>query len=244
MLFTKLTKAQYDALSDDLKSHYKQGSSADEYIIDLSGDTPREASLIQQQAQLSRDLLTARSELAIAKQNEDQIEAKYKNEYEGKVNTLTEQVAKLEGTQAANRQTALIDGIASKFTHPELFRSALRDNIKVEYKDGKMVDTIVDNEGKATTLEALTDLYCKDAKYSAMLVTEKSNPTFNSNPASGGQQGTGNAPRQTPAAAGKPTYEQCVVNDATGKARVVDAANMTPEYWSRYAEESVPAENN
>lgn len=238
MLFAKLTKSQYDQLSDDLKTHYKIGNEADTYVLDISGQTPNEISLMAQNATASQQLLQAQSRIATLETEAKTAEEKVKLEYEAKLTDATAKLATMQQTQADARQKELVDGIANKFTMPDLFRGVLKNNIKVEHKDGQLVESFVDNEGKPVTLEALSDLYCKNKDYAAMLVENKSTPTFTQGqqaPAGGQQQQPSSAPNST----GK-TYEQCVGVNAQGQKYIIDHAGMTDAYFERYAAERVP----
>lgn len=238
MLFTTLTKAQYDSLSDEVKSHYKLKADGSNYTIDLSGNTEREGQLEAQVSQISRDLNTARNETQLHKAAAEASEEKYKTQYETQVKDLGAKVAALEGTQAEAHRSTLIEGIASKFTRPELFRKVLQDHITVEMKDGKPVETIVDAAGKPITLEALSDVYCKNKDYSAMLVATASTPTFNQGNGAGAAGAATTTTVATPTLAGKPSYEDCVKYDAQGKPYVVDSANMSSAYLARFADEA------
>lgn len=238
MLYTTLTKAQYDASSDEIKSHYKLKADGSNYTLDLSGSTERESQLETQITQLSRDVNNARNDAQLSKAAAEASEDKYKTQYETQVKDLTEKVNALEGTQAESHRSTLIESIATKFTRPELFRKVLQDHITVEMKDGKPVETIVDAAGKPITLEALSDVYCKNKDYSAMLVATASTPTFNQGNGAGAAGAANTTTVNTPTPAGKPSYEDCVKYNAQGKPYVVDSANMTPAYLERFADEA------
>lgn len=180
MLNARISAAAYAKLSEVEQSHYmKEG---DDFVLDIKGDTPEMARLRQSNTQLNNQVLDETNRRVQAEQlvqnAESAAEAKYKADLEAANNTVTT----MRETTAKARQSALIDGIANQFTMPELFTGVLKDRIVVEYDDkGKLVEKFLDDKGQACTLEQLTDAYCKNPAYSAMLKAPQTTPTMPTN---------------------------------------------------------------
>lgn len=244
MLNTRISQAKFDGLSDIEKSHYvKKG---DQYVLDVNGDTEEMVALRQQNVTLHQKVLDASNEAEQAKaQVKDAAttaEAKFKSELE----TAQKSLADMRSTVQSNRQSALIDGIASKFKQPELFRGVLKDQIKVEYNEkGELVETFTNAKGESITLEQLADSYCKAPQYSAMLTTPTSTPTLPTNqPPAGGvpQQQQSQQPLFAPQggapAGGQPSWG---MDATTGKPVVYNWAAMSDAETSAYAAAKVAA---
>lgn len=192
MLNARISAAAYAKLSEVEQSHYMKDG--DDFVLDIKGDTPEMARLRQSNTQLNNQVLDETNRRVQAEQlvqnAESAAEAKYKAELEAAKNTVTA----MRETTAQARQSALIEGIANQFKMPELFTGVLKDRIVVEYDDkGKLVERFTDHEGKPCTLEQLTDAYCKNPNYSAMLKAPQTTATMPTN--TSGQQ---NSPLNTP----------------------------------------------
>lgn len=180
MLNARISAAAYAKLSEVEQSHYMKDG--DEFVLDIKGDTPEMARLRQSNTQLNNQVLDETNRRVQAEQlvqnAESAAEAKYKAELDAAKNTVTA----MRETTAQARQSALIEGIANQFKMPELFTGVLKDRIVVEYDDkGKLVERFTDHEGKPCTLEQLTDAYCKNPAYSAMLKAPQTTPTMPTN---------------------------------------------------------------
>lgn len=180
MLNARISAAAYAKLSEVEQSHYMKDG--DEFVLDIKGDTPEMARLRQSNTQLNNQVLDETNRRVQAEQlvqnAEATAEAKYKAELEAAQNSITS----MRSATAKARQTALIEGIANQFKMPELFNGVLKDRIVVEYDDkGKLVEKFLDDKGQACTLEQLTDAYCKNPAYSAMLKAPQTTPTMPTN---------------------------------------------------------------
>lgn len=209
MLNSRISKATFDKLSEIEQSHYT--AKGDAYVLDVNGDTEEMTQLRQTNVTLHQQVLAANSAQqqaeAASKTADTTAEAKYK----AQLDTANERVQVLQTAAINGRKDAIIDGIASKFKQPELFRGVLKDQVKVEIDDkGNLVETFTNEKGEKLSLEQLSDSYCKAPQYSAMLTTPASTTTMPTNPAPTNpaaptQQPMFNAPNQnsgaTPTAA-------------------------------------------
>lgn len=245
MLNVKISKAAFDKLSEQEQQHYVKDG--DDYALDVKGDTPEMARLRQSNSQLNNQLLEANNAKAQAEQvaaTADQVaEAKYKEQ----LATANKSVEQMRESITANRQAALIDGIANKFKQPELFRGVLKDRIIVEYNDkGEVVEKFLDDKGQPCTLEQLTDAYCKNDSYSAMLTAPPTTTTMPTNTPTGVPKQSGNNQHFSGGGA-TPTFNTPVGGqpqggtakwsiDASGKPVAHDYAGMTDAETRAYAE--------
>lgn len=196
MLNVRISKAQFDALSDAEKAHYIQ--KGEQFVLDVNGDTDEMLSLRQQNVKLNQDVLNAnmkaqQADAKVATANAE-AEAKYKSDLEA----AQKQVTTLRDSALTARRSAIVDTIAKQFTNPELFAPAIQSRVNLEYNDkGELVETFVNDKGESITLEQLTDSYCKNPAYSAMLAKPPSSNTMPTNapntntqqPIFGGQNG-------------------------------------------------------
>lgn len=237
MLKHKITKAEFDALSDIEKSHYiLDAGNSGSYSLHTSGESAVEATVRAQLgsqgvrvAELETALATAKAE---AKAATEVAEAKSKKTIED----LTNSVVTMRTAQITEAKTAAVAKMAANFTMPDLFKAAIGERITVTHNEaGELVYEYKDKDGKATTEEALTKEYCTDPAYSAMLVQKNTVTTPNGN----GQQNqqfmppNGNANQQ----------RQIVTYGADGKATGIDHANATPEDYVAAARTLIEAKS-
>lgn len=235
MLNIRISQTQFDALSEQERAHYVKNG--DQFVLDVNGDTPAMTELRQQNVTLNNKLLsetTARqaADAKVAKADLD-AEAKYKTQ----LDSQKEQITKMQSDAISARKDAIVNGIASKFDKASLFANTISRQVEVSYNEkGELVEKFVNLEGKEITLEALSDSYCKDPQYSAMLAKPVSTPTLPSNQPPAGQQ---------PNPSFQPTFNHAPQGGQGGNAAnwgmegskpvIYDYGKMTPAETSQYA---------
>lgn len=237
MLNIRISQTQFDQLSETEKAHYVKKD--DKYILDVNGDTEEMVRLRQENVTLHQKVLSETSnrnaaEAKVANAEKD-AEAKYKTQ----LDAATAQVAKMQQDTINARTKTLVDGIAAKFNQPELFANTIKNQVNVSYNDkGELVEKFVDAEGKEITLQALTDSYCNNPQYSAMLAKPSSTPTLPTNQ----QQPAGNT--QQPQSLYSPNFSAPVGGNGgqqanwgmeNGKPVIYNYAAMTDAETSAYA---------
>lgn len=183
MILAKIAKSTFNSLPPEVQEHYVQ--KGEDYVLDLKGDTPEMESLRTQasnalNAQLKAETRAQAAEAKIATA-EQAAEAKFSAD----LKAANDRAAKLQETTLNARKKAIVDGIATKFKNPELFAPAIESRVKLEFNDkGELIETFVNEKGETITLEQLSDSYCKNPEYSAMLTQPQSTVTL----PNGGQQ--------------------------------------------------------
>lgn len=184
MLNAKITKEMYDSMTPEIQAHYAQ--KGDAYVLDVNGDTPAMEVLRGQHSTALNKQLVAETRAAEAEAKVKQADDAAKAKYEAQLKTANESLSKLRETALTTERDSIVNDIATKFKNPELFAPAIESRVKVEYNDkGEMVKTFMNEKGESITLEQLTDSYCKNPAYSAMLTQPQSSVTL---PTNGGQQ--------------------------------------------------------
>lgn len=236
MLYTRITREQHAALSDELKGEYK--ADGDSFVLQLSGTTAREADL---QSQLNRSI----TDLNSANHNLLQAEAKLKTvaetstaEVNAKLEAVTKERDTLRGDAQKSAIKAVIDPIASKFTSPELFDPVLKSRVTAEYDaKGELQVKIVNDKGEAITQEQLTKEFVDNKAYSALLAKPASTPSIVSTPTNPStpifNQGAGTSGFNQEQNTDK-------MREVNGKLEIVNHASMTSADWAAWAESQVP----
>lgn len=245
MLNARISLAQFNQLTEVEQSHYvKKG---DVYVIDVNGDTPEMEQLRQSNGQLHQQVLKAENNAAQANAKVKTADADAEAKYKAQLDAANESLTTMRTAAVTERQNTLIEGIASQFQKPELFRAMLRDMITVELDEkGAVVEKFKNAKGEACTLEQLSDSYCKSPDYSAMLAKPVSTPTFPTNQPPAAPAGGGNtnqplfAPQQGGVGGSAPTANWGL--DAQGKPVVYDWGKMSDAETSAYAAAKVAAE--
>lgn len=244
MLNARISPAQFNSLSEVEQSHYvKKG---DEYALDVNGDTAEMATLRQANGQLHQQVLkaenaTAQANAKLANADKD-AEAKYKTQLDAANTSLDT----MRNAMVTTRQNAIIEGIASQFQKPELFRAMLRDMVTVELDEkGDLVEKFKNAKGEACTLEQLSDSYCKSPDYSAMLAKPVSTPTMPTDqPPNSGNGGNTQQPLFAPTHGGNSGGGAPTANwgmDAKGMPVVYNWGKMTDAETSEYAAAKIAA---
>lgn len=238
MLNVRISKAQFEALTEQERAHYVQ--KGEQYVLDVNGDTEEMTTLRQQNVSLHQKVLKAETNAAEANAKVATAATDAETKYKTQIDTANATVKTMQEQAVKTRQTSLIDGIATKFKQPELFRGVLREQVKVEFNDkNELVESFVNEKGETVTLEQLTDAYCKAPQYSAMLTTPTSTATMPTNQPPAGSNAPQNAPAfsgfngaQAPAGGGSQANWGM---DANGKPAVYNWAAMTDAETSAYA---------
>jgi hypothetical protein len=177
MLKTKITKAEYDALSDELKKVYKQDG--DSYLLQAEDaqqlrdllateraerkrleDAAAEAKKASDEAAAAKKLAEEEAARELAKKNKD-VEA-LEASWQAKV-----QEAKTQGEAAANKYKAMLENIlvdseadklaAEISTVPALLKPIIKARLRAELDGEKPITRVLDANGNASAAN-LADL--------------------------------------------------------------------------------------
>lgn len=205
-LKSKLTKAEFDALADGMKEHYKESNGS--YLLDSDDaaelrrakDAAAEEARIakEEAAKLKREkdeadeaARLAREEAARKKGDTAALEASWKEKldaaeakHKAEIEALNKQIDSLTVTAEARRISADIS------TAPDLIEDAIAKRLRREVVDGVPVVRTVDANGQpsAKTLAELQEEFVANPKYASIMIGSKANGggASNSNPAGGG----------------------------------------------------------
>lgn len=248
MLNAKLSRDAWNSLPDDIKAHYVQ--KGEEYVLDVQGDTPAMTELRSQLTRATNEQLKAVNAQQLAEGKIADAENTAKAKYEAELKTANERVAKLQESTVTARRDAIVNEIASKFKQPSLFAAAIKNQVEVAYNEkGELVEKFVNEKGEAITLEQLTDAYCKNPEYSAMLTQPTSTVTM---PTNGGQQpqqksqsvNTFSQPQFGGQSQQQPSQSAAWGYDAKGKPAIFDYSKMTDADTKAYLEATTASAGN
>jgi chromosome segregation ATPase len=204
----KLTKAQYDELSDDLKKEYQEQDG--EYVLNVEGgeDTgalkrakDHEKERRKQAEDKARDLETqlnsTKEELETLQNSKGdgekdvaKLESKWKKKLEDKERELGEKSQSLE----KELNTLLVDNVADRLAadlsdSPSVLRPHIKERLTVERVDGKAVTRIKDADGELSpmTLDELKSEFESNNDFASVVRGSKGSGSG----AGGGQGGQG-----------------------------------------------------
>lgn len=211
----KLTKAQYDELSDDLKKEYQDQDG--EYVLNVEGgedtgalkrakdhEKERRKQAEDKARQLEQDLNSTREELETLQNSKGdgekdvaKLEAKWKKKLEDKERELGEKSQSLE----KELNTLLVDNVADRLAadlsdSPAVLRPHIKNRLTVERVDGKAVTRIKDADGELSpmTLDELKNEFQSNNDFASVIRGSQGSGSG----AGGGQggQGGGQAPKK------------------------------------------------
>lgn len=177
MLKRTIDADAYNNLPDDVKSHYvKRGS---KYIVDLEGTDPElQATQTELDGERRKNIELA-SQVRTLSTEATAVEERVRKESEEKITALTTTNERLTGTAISTELNKHVDAIASLFTVPELISSNVKSRIDVQLdKDGNVVTTYKNAKGEAVDAKTLTEEYCKNPAYSAILKGKENTQSF------------------------------------------------------------------
>lgn len=217
-LKSKLTKAEFDKLSDELKKEYKEDG--DGYALDVEGaeDTgalkrakDRETQLrkeAEQKAKELQDKIDASADIDARKKGD--IETLEKS-WQGKLDTAKAEadgrITKLTGALTANLVDTVAFQIATKISNsPSLILPHIKARLAADFEGDAPKTRVLDKEGKpsAMTVEELSAEFVANKDFAAIIIGSKASGS------AGNPSNTGGA--------GKPVFGK----DAP------DLANMSP----------------
>lgn len=211
----KLTKAQYDELSDDLKKEYQDQDG--EYVLNVEGgedtgalkrakdhEKERRKQAEDKARQLEQDLNSTKEELETLQNSKGdgekdvaKLEAKWKKKLEDKERELGEKSQSLE----KELNTLLVDNVADRLAadlsdSPAVLRPHIKNRLIVERVDGKAVTRIKDADGELSpmTLDELKNEFQSNNDFASVIRGSQGSGSG----AGGGQggQGGGQAPKK------------------------------------------------
>lgn len=191
MLKRKLTKAEYDKLSEDLQSEYKE--EGDNYILEVEGfDDPAELRRArdrerQDRLKAQRELKAATERLEELDGNDarksgdiDKIEKGWKEKLEQKETELGGKLTKLEAATKRRLIDAAAIEMASKIsTVPTLMATKIAERLTVEFDDGEPILKVLGKDGKAVAeasekaLEHLRKEFVDNKEFAAIIIGTK-----------------------------------------------------------------------
>lgn len=163
----KITKDEFDALSEELQKEYKENNG--EYILDVEGaiDENEVASLRrakEREAQQAKELREQKEELenrlaeidnndARKRGDIETLEKSWKEKYDKDTQELQQRLEQRD----SHIKTVMRDNVASELARsisksPRLMERYLRDRITVDFDGENPVTRILDEEGKPTAL--------------------------------------------------------------------------------------------
>ena len=183
----KLTKAEYEKLSDALKSEYI--SDGDDYKLDLDGDEDtgalkrakdRETQLRRDAEKKAKELeeqLAAISDTDARKKGDIETLEKSWQKKEGETKAAYDaRIAKLEG----HIKTSLVDTVASQIAHkissaPALILPHIKARLAADLEGDAPSTKVLDKDGKvsAFTVEDLTKEFVANKDFSAIMIGSK-----------------------------------------------------------------------
>lgn len=183
----KLTKAEYEKLSDALKSEYI--SDGDDYKLDLDGDEDtgalkrakdRETQLRRDAEKKAKELeeqLAAISDTDARKKGDIETLEKSWQKKEGETKAAYDaRIAKLEG----HIKTSLVDTVASQIAHkissaPALILPHIKARLAADLEGDTPSTKVLDKDGKpsAFTVEDLTKEFLANKDFSAIMIGSK-----------------------------------------------------------------------
>jgi hypothetical protein len=189
-LKSKITKAEFDALSDVLKAEYKVGNSAgDQYVL----DTDEATALLAARDAMKRERDEAAAERDRLKAEKDAKDAEVQAAKDAEARAKGDTAAldsswqtKLDKQKADDK--AVIDGLNATIRNltvnsaakalandisiaPELLEDAIAKRLKPEINDGVAITRVLDKDGKpsAMSLDELKQEFVANPKYAAII---------------------------------------------------------------------------
>lgn len=183
----KLTKAEYEKLSDALKSEYI--SDGDDYKLDLDGDEDtgalkrakdRETQLRRDAEKKAKELeeqLAAISDTDARKKGDIETLEKSWQKKEGETKAAYDaRIAKLEG----HIKTSLVDNVASQIAHkissaPALILPHIKARLAADLEGDAPTTRVLDKDGKVSALsvEDLTKEFVANKDFSSIIIGSK-----------------------------------------------------------------------
>ncbi len=176
-----ITKAEFDALSDVLKTEYK--ASGENFALDIDGDDnidwkrKREIEA-EHRAKAEKKLADAQEELdnlrrgAIPKADVEALENSWKTKLQTRETELNTQVDMLNGVITNNTVKNTAKDIAQMFLAPAAVIPMITSRLKSEIVNGEAVTRVLDKNGQlsAMTIDDLKNEFKSDATFAPILV--------------------------------------------------------------------------
>lgn len=186
----KLSQAEFDALSDDLKDCYKKDG--DGYIVDVSGapagvtqeDVDRAVSAKQHEKELRQK---AERELRELKANGGTA-AEEAETLKGQVTQLTERLNSRDSSLKNSALNGLAEKVAASSKYPSIMLPHVLKRLSADIDEsGSAKVTILGKDGKASTLtvEQLTEEFRKDKEFEGLMLAPASSGAGGGNPDGG-----------------------------------------------------------
>lgn len=208
MLKRKITKADYDALPDAIKEHYK--ANGDHYLLDA--DDARELLSARDAAKAERDEAKAKlaeTERQLAEVTKDKGDlASLRESYEARISKLKKELDEVNTTLTAERREHVVGAkarelAAKHFTVPSLVAEILARRMDIDPKDPKTL-RILDKDGKlsALTEDDLVKEFIDNPEYKAIVIANRASGSAGNSSAPSGS--AGNPPFNFTSPDGKP----------------------------------------
>lgn len=206
----KVTKAEYDKLSDEMKKLYE--SDGDDYVLDIEGyENPDE--LRRARDREKEDKKKAQKELKEARERLAELDgddARKTGDIEKIDGAWKEKFAKAE-TEHSNKVAGLVafikktlvnttaEGIANKISNaPKLLAKAIADRLTVDFEGDEPALVVLGEDGKpsAMKLDGLEKEFVANKEYSAIILGNKA--SGGGAPRNGPEPKPGGAPASDP----------------------------------------------
>ena len=191
----KLTQAEFDALSDDLKDCYKKDG--DGYIVDVSGapagvsqeDIDRAVSAKNHEKEARQK---AEKELRELKANGNTT-AEEAETLKGQVQQLSERLNSRDNSLKSTALNSMAEKVAANSKYPSIMLPHVLNRLSAEIDEsGNAKVSILGKDGKASalTIDQLTDEFRKDKEFEGLMLANGSSGGGGGQPGDHGNPGT------------------------------------------------------
>jgi hypothetical protein len=170
----KITKAQYDALSDELKKEYVAGDTDGEFVLDVNGLPEPEDT-----GPLKRGLEAEKNKTKELKRSLDEAKAKLADvpDVEAINKAHAEEKAKLTKFVDKTLKESVANGLAAKIsTAPTLLAPKIAERIAVDMTGDEPKTVFLGKDGKPDanlTLEKIRDEVVANPEYKSIIIASK-----------------------------------------------------------------------
>lgn len=170
----KLTKAQYDALSDEMKKEYVAGEGDNEFLLDVNGLPEPEDT-----GPLKRGLEAEKAKSKDFKRQLDEAKAKIADmpDVDALKADHTKATEKLTGFVTKSLKDNVALGLASKIsTAPSLLAPKIAERITVDMTGDEPKTVFMDKDGKpdpSLTLEKIREEVVANPEYKSIIIASK-----------------------------------------------------------------------
>lgn len=179
----KVTKSEYEALSDVIKAEYK--ASGDGYVLDTDDATDLITARDKEKEarrKAEKEAKDAQDELDRLKEQKNRengdiaaIEKSWQTKFDNEKKRADTAEASLTAERNDRHVTGAADKIAKRFTVPELMRDRIAKRLTTETADGKTLVRVLDKDGKpsAMSVDELEKEFVDNADFKSIVIGSK-----------------------------------------------------------------------